>query len=293
MKISLFIAISSFFLAGAGRGHPAQNKHVQAGLLSEVTAIAPGIPFWLAVRLQMEEHWHTYWKNPGDAGLETRIAWKLPPGFTAGELQWPFPERMEEPPLVTFGYEDEVYLLAQIRPPDALQVGATVELKAQVSWLVCKDVCLPGEQALALRLPVAAQPVTDAEVARKFAAARKKIPLRRTEWRLRAGLQDSALLLTATPPVHAKTHFRRLVFFPDLESEVSYAAAQRFEAHNGAYRLLLQRVHPAKPAPRRISGVLVADAGWQGPGSTRALRIDLPVATRRSLIPLKSAVKEK
>ena len=67
---------------------------VQGVLVAEPRAVRGGEPFTVAVRLRMAEHWHTYWRNPGDSGLATEIAWTLPPGFSAGPIQWPAPQRL-------------------------------------------------------------------------------------------------------------------------------------------------------------------------------------------------------
>src|SRR5690349_11855167 len=63
------------------RAETIKAAHVDAELVSEVESIQPGQPFWVALRLKMEEHWHTYWQNPGDSGLATKITWNLPEGF--------------------------------------------------------------------------------------------------------------------------------------------------------------------------------------------------------------------
>src|ERR1700722_3147986 len=80
--------------------------HVQAELLANTSAIQPGKPFWLGVRLTIDPGWHVYWKNPGDAGLATRVKFTLPNGFSAGPLQFPTPHRFDQPGnIVAFGYE--------------------------------------------------------------------------------------------------------------------------------------------------------------------------------------------
>jgi thiol:disulfide interchange protein DsbD len=38
-----------------------------------------------------------------------------------------------------------------------LKPGTTVELKTNVSWLACKDVCVPGRAKLSLQMPVASE----------------------------------------------------------------------------------------------------------------------------------------
>jgi thiol:disulfide interchange protein DsbD len=134
-------------------GVRAEGPHVRAELLAEPPAVKAGVPFWVGVRLTHAPGWHTYTKDPGDSGLPTKIDWRLPPGFSAGEIQWPVAKRIETPPLVNFGYEGVAVLLVQITPPKKL-AGNSVELKAKVTWLECMDTCIPGQAELALSVPV-------------------------------------------------------------------------------------------------------------------------------------------
>ena len=93
-------------------GSPAHEPNsCRRRLIPETRDIAPGDSVWMAVRLRMKEHWHTYWRNPGDTGLPTEIKWTLPSGFTAGPIQWPVPSRMPYADLMNYGYENEVVLL--------------------------------------------------------------------------------------------------------------------------------------------------------------------------------------
>jgi DsbC/DsbD-like thiol-disulfide interchange protein len=134
--------------------------HVQADLLSDVSAVQPGKPFWLGVRLTIDDGWHVYWKNAGDAGLPTRIKLKLPDGFTAGPIQFPAPHRFVQPGnIVIFGYEGTVMLLAKITPPATLPADFQGQFVADVSWLVCsQEICLPGKASLNQTLSLASSP---------------------------------------------------------------------------------------------------------------------------------------
>src|SRR4028118_2315268 len=96
------------------QGQKDTSPHSEAALIAETTSIQPGVPFTVALRLKMDEHWHSYWRNPGDSGTPIGITWNLPPGFKAGPIQWPHPQRIALPPLVSYGYENEVWLLTQI-----------------------------------------------------------------------------------------------------------------------------------------------------------------------------------
>src|SRR5258705_12747358 len=66
-------------------GNVVATDNVKAHLVSEVSAVAPGQSFWVALELNIRDGWHTYWRNPGDSGQATTLKWQLPPGFTAGE----------------------------------------------------------------------------------------------------------------------------------------------------------------------------------------------------------------
>src|SRR4029077_17644188 len=148
---------------------------VKAGLIADTTAIAAGKPFTVGVRLVMAPDWHTYWKYSGDFGLPTEIDWQLPAGFKVGPIQWPVPEsQVTGGDIITFGYEHEVLLMAEITPPSNLP-SEPVTLKAKVSWLVCKESCVPGDADLQLILPAAASGATAAN-AELFAKYRGELP---------------------------------------------------------------------------------------------------------------------
>ena len=129
---------------------------VSARLLSSKTAIVPGQPFEVGLLLEMSPGWHTYWEYSGDAGLPTKIAWTLPAGFESGPMQWPVPHLMVEPgDIWTYGYGGKVLLITTIVPPANIPPGKVVTIRAKATWLVCKDMCIPGSAELELKLPVA------------------------------------------------------------------------------------------------------------------------------------------
>ncbi len=150
---------------------------VDANLVASVDSVVPGRPFLAGLHLKMAPHWHTYWQNPGDAGLPASIEWTLPEGFRVADFQWPAPRRMEEGGgLVSYGYENEVLLLFEISPP--AQIGDTsLTLRGKASWLVCKEICIPGDAELALTLPVAAEGSTPGPAnAALFAKFEQRLP---------------------------------------------------------------------------------------------------------------------
>src|SRR5438477_5769832 len=109
---------------------------VQASAVANVNALVPGEPFLVGVHLKIAPGWHTYWRYPGDAGIPTEIKWQLPPGWRAGEIQWPIPLKLTEPgDIQIYGYQDEVLLIQQITPPKN-NGGSNATVSAKVNWRV-------------------------------------------------------------------------------------------------------------------------------------------------------------
>ncbi|MEI8292801.1 MAG: protein-disulfide reductase DsbD domain-containing protein [bacterium] len=158
VSIVLRLAVGLAFILFAVRPASAQvhggTTLVKAGLLADTTAIVPGQPFQVGLLLEMAPDWHTYWQYSGDSGLPTTINWKLPPGFTAGPIQWPVPQAKIEPgDIQVYAYNGRVLLLSTITPP--ADISGNVTLQAAASWLVCEEICVPGDAKLEITLPVA------------------------------------------------------------------------------------------------------------------------------------------
>src|SRR5437867_2877278 len=141
--------------AGA-KAAPVDAGHLTAELVAQTEGVAPGQTVWLAVRQKLEKGWHTYWRNPGDAGEPTRLAWSLPAGWKAGDIVWPAPHRLPVGPLMDYGYEGEVLLPVPVTAPATARPGETVPVKVAASFLVCAETCVPEDAVLTLDLPVVA-----------------------------------------------------------------------------------------------------------------------------------------
>ncbi|MGI9086742.1 MAG: protein-disulfide reductase DsbD family protein [Chthoniobacterales bacterium] len=156
IRLGLLVAILA--LTSTLRAQVYEGRElVKAELLANTSAVVPGKSFLVGLHLRMVPGWHTYWKFPGDAGIPTEIKWKLPAGWKAGEIQWPTPLKIDEPgDIQIYGYHDEVLLMQEITPRSAI-ADPTVKLAAEVNWLVCEKICIPGGATLTLDLPVGAQ----------------------------------------------------------------------------------------------------------------------------------------
>lgn len=158
-------------------GQPGDAKdRVEAELVSELSQIEAGESFYVLLKQEIEPGWHTYWKNPGDSGAATALNWDLPDGFSASEIEWPYPERVPYEPLMNFGYHDQVLLPVKIQAPAIIDTEE-ITLNAKGKWLVCGDVCIPEGGPLSITLPVG-KATKNPDTAELFASARQNIPQR-------------------------------------------------------------------------------------------------------------------
>ncbi len=178
---------------------PVEAEYATLELIGETEKIVPGEDLQLAVHFELEPHWHIYWKNAGASGLPPELTWDLPEGWTAGALQFPAPERLEVDGLVSYAYEDAVTFIVPVETPEDLPVGETVRLGVDVFYLICKDVCLPGEASLSLELEVgdSAEPGPEAD---RFAAARASQPDTTSVWQLTPSVAGETMHLRIEGP---------------------------------------------------------------------------------------------
>jgi thiol:disulfide interchange protein DsbD len=262
--VALCLFIGSPPTVAAPRG-----RHVKASLVAELDAVRPGQPLVAGLRLQMEPGWHTYWVNPGDAGLPTKARWELPAGFSVGELQWPRPGRFMTGPLVSYGYEHEVLLPVEIQVPSTVSSSA-VRLVARVSWLECQEVCLPGKAELELSLPVRAV-ASPGPAARLFEETRRRLPRADEAWGFTGSARSGTIELTVSPP--RGSSLEEAYFYPVTRRVLDYSKPQTLRRSGPGYRLELP-FDPRGKAVDRLEGVLVG----QTPKGPRALQVEVGLA---------------
>lgn len=288
LPVSLLAGLCASLFLGATDARAAasaSSRNVQVELLSPQASVQPGVPFWLALRLRHAPGWHTYWLNPGDSGLPTRMTWRLPDGFRASPFHWPAPHPIVAEPLVSLGYDGELVLLTEITPPATLALER-VTLGGRLDWLECQEACLPGRAELDLTLPVSRTPALAVpEVARVVAAAQRALPADAQAWQPRAQLGAQTVALSFQPPAGHTPRSAR--FAPEPKEVIDYAQPQRLlRTAAGGWRLeLAPAANPSRP--ERFTGVLVVQTDEAG---TLALRVDAPVEALSGALPQASLV---
>lgn len=227
-------------------------------LASEQARIAPGQDFWIGVSFSLDPGWHVYWVNPGDSGEPPRVTWKLPADFQAGSLQWPRPERITLPSLVDYGYRGSVLLMAPIHVAPAARTGLPAELGADVSWVVCREVCVPGKARLGISLPVTRHAEIDAIRRTVFEAARRRLPKPApTGWTATARVAGDRFVIT----VETGRPMRAARFFPLEGQQIANAAPQRADAFDRGIRIAVRKAEDLVRTPATLRGVLAFPSG--------------------------------
>ena len=258
---------------------PVKTPHVEAELISENAALAPGQPAMVALRLQIEDGWHTYWRNPGDSGLPTTLDWKLPPGFRAGAIEWPAPKALHVGPLVNYGYDGTVLHLVKLDVPADLKPGSTVDLAARADWLVCKETCIPDGADLKLAMPVAERAASDARWGPAIGAARAALPEPlRGGWHADARGDGQKIILTLAPPAGAPDP-GEMRFFAYAERQIEPSAPQILaRAANGTYVLTLPVAYRLGSGFTKLDGVVTSSNGFANVDSVaQAVVVDVPL----------------
>ena len=151
-KFLLSVALGLLLLPGslfAGR-----SEGVDASLVFDASMpLVPGKPFTAIIVLDLKPGWHTYWLYPGDSGVPTKVVWDLPMGWKAGPVEFSIPNQFSEPgDMVIYGYEKRQLLKVVITPPKEIPKNKPIELKATVSWLACKELCVPGSAEVSCQI---------------------------------------------------------------------------------------------------------------------------------------------
>lgn len=245
MPAALLAAVVSLWASAGGglaaESAPQASPRATVSLISDADAVAPGQSFRIGLRQKLAPHWHTYWKNPGDAGAPPDIALALPEGATAGDIAWPGPDGIPVGPVRNFGYEKEIVLPITVTVPKDAAVGGTFSVVADANWLVCEKECIPESGSFRLELPVSATPApASGEVAAAFAATDARMPAA-SPWTARLVEEGPALALSVTGDGISGTSVKEAFFYPEEWGVIVHAAAQQLTVDEGRLRLAMEK----------------------------------------------------
>ena len=253
------------------------QAQVKASLVAPEASVQPGRPFTVALRMEHEPHWHSYWLNAG-TGYPTQLTWQLPAGWSAGEIQWPTPILIKDShgTVTGHGYDGVLYLQVLLTPPANAPTGRSETLKAAAHWLMCADICIPGKQDVSITLPISAEaPRPDAAVQAEI--AKMPMPHDAQGWKVAAVRGEKAVTLhVAGEEEIGDPHFYSEREFIQYDSPQTVAGQGK--------RSTLQLPLAEDPQiPERLVGLLAYE---DADGKYRGLEVDVPFTSQASAIAL-------
>ncbi len=241
----------------------ASAPHLSVQLVLPPAQIYPGQSFTAGLYFKLEPGWHVYWINAGDSGEPPAIQWSLPAGATAGAMQFPAPKRLPLGPLMDFGYENEVLfpipmnVAAGFRPE-----GATAKLGGKITWLVCREVCLPGKATLFVDRPALARPPATPGI---VTADQQIIDRLRNTLPQPLPSNDTAKFESTpkgfTLAVETGSRIRSAAFFPFDQNILANAAPQSVQSRPNGLEISLAKDENLRTAPKQLHGLLVLGNG--------------------------------
>lgn len=218
----------------------------------------------VAIEFQIKPGWHIYWQNPGDSGEEPRAAWKVSPAEAAtfGALEYPIPARLTAGPFTNFGFASKKDGIFFRVPVDVKSSEDHVDLEMNLTYLVCREACVPEHADLKISVPIrgagsAALPFRDSDFPKRVGLGSRREPYRsvyKVESETVALMRPSSLVLPA-----------EFEFFPVTKQALTAGDAGRVVAPD-QFDVAIDGSVLAKDVPEKILGLLVdkknAKAVW-------------------------------
>jgi thiol:disulfide interchange protein DsbD len=148
MRLILLVLLfftSQVFSNQAFGNQSAETSELKVSIITECDKLPANGRFSAGILFELQPEWHLYWVNPGDAGLAPKIEWQLPDNISVSDIQWAFPHHMDTDGISSLGYSEQLLLPVFMQTSSAQN---KINLTAEVQWLVCKDICIPGKANL-------------------------------------------------------------------------------------------------------------------------------------------------
>ncbi len=247
------------------------NRLVKVVYNFEVNEFKANDSITIIARITPQKDWHTYWKNPGDAGLATSLDFSMPDGFRVGDLEWEFPHTFPFDDMMNFGYNETSHLIFTIYSPSKLP-GKSFPIIIKSNWLVCKDVCLPGSKIDTLIFNNISDIFEFPDFQRKLKSIRTRIPdlINRKDFSAQKGKDEVILKWKKSLKLPEK-----IGVFPVEEGIFKYRNSYIVES-DGEFNIIRLELDKFRVSePNKLKVVLVSDSGFGELSTKKAIELDL------------------
>ncbi len=258
------------------KGQVVYTDHVASELVSENNSIVPGESFWIALRMEMDEGWYIYWKNPGDSGMPVLIEWDKPYELQISDIHWQYPKWIDVQGLTSYGHYGEVFLLMEAKLDEATEVSDELTINAVADWLVCEDVCIPGYGSYSLTLPISDQ-AEFSEWKSDFDHTRTLWPHEEHEISAQAWTEGNRYVMKLDGPSAVLERWEELKFFADTEATTENGGPQQLMRDGDDLFFLIEKSSYATSDIETLSGVLYSPQGFDSDGEVVAITVSVPI----------------
>lgn len=157
LTLQRFVPVAALLIASAFTGHSAmaagasgnwaEGPHTRARLIA--ASRSGGEAGEIAIQIELDQGWKTYWRNPGDAGVPPQLDWSRSGNLKSSAAAWPIPKRLPDPYGQSIGYKGGLVIPVRLSASDA---GQPVTVRLEMEYGVCAEVCIPVTVSLALEL---------------------------------------------------------------------------------------------------------------------------------------------
>ncbi len=192
----------------------------------------------IGIRMDMQENWHTYWKNPGDSGGPIKVKWSHDDNISISDLYWPTPTLIPYEPLMTYGYKNFVIFPYEINNSN----DKNSYIEANIDFLICDDICVPEKALIKTNLN---EIKSDTSLYDWFL----KVPSQTLP--VKASLDDEFINLRFSWPFDVSS----AIFFIDDQNIVEHASDQNLIKEENNYLLKIKKLDDLKSF-EYLSGVI-------------------------------------
>lgn len=211
-------------------------KETTAAIVPEATQVEPADYFRVAFTLDLQPHYHAFYKNAGIIGDPPSVKWELPEGFRASELMFPLPSAIKSSSTgteaISYGYEGKVTFIAQVDASADLERGKEFTIKGTFEWQECDATCIQGSKDFSFAITVGEETVFVEEREAFFEEAAAKLPEDASTWGAIATEKKNVISLKVLHPEGLAVK-EPIYFFSDDKQIDSQAAQEVSKIENG------------------------------------------------------------
>jgi len=272
--LTFLVWMFSFWLitlqATANESEPVVTGKVTASIVSSHDSVAPGQEFYIALRTEIDENWHTYWRNPGDSGEPVQISWELPEGITAGEINWPLPRPIPTGPIVNYGFEGTPLFPVKFTISPEAEIGSEMTIVSNFYYLVCEEICIPEDGSASLSITIG-EPASDPRWKAVIEAALAEGPRRED---VQGAIKKSANSVDISFLNLPEGDFSKAYFFPYDQGVLGHSNPQIVTRGSDGLKLSTTPEYLWDEAtPKTLEGVLTYEKG----GTLKGAKVSLAV----------------